>query len=129
MKTYKLTPLEELRLEKKRLNEQRLISGQRLSYQLQYLNDNWEDMLAKGVTSSIKIKLSETLANLVGESANVTPFRHKRSRLRLNNAAANIIMSNLPLIGTIAWRIARPALMGYITRQVTARIFGKRRKK
>ena len=64
MSTYKLSPLEELRLEKKRYNEQRTIVSQRLSYQLQYLNDNWGTMLTKGVTSSIRTKLSETVDSL-----------------------------------------------------------------
>lgn len=67
MNRYKLTPLEELQLEKKRLNEQRMISSQRLSYQLQYLSDNWGTMLTKGVSSSIKTKFSETLDNLTAD--------------------------------------------------------------
>lgn len=50
MSTYKLTPLEELRLEKKRLREERAIASRRLSYQLQYLNNNWGSMLTKEVT-------------------------------------------------------------------------------
>ena len=64
MSTYKLTPLEELRLEKKRLREERGIASQRLSYQLQYLNDNWGTMLTKGISSSVKAKLAETIDNL-----------------------------------------------------------------
>ena len=51
MKSYKLTPLDELHLEKKKLREERAISGQRLSYQIQYLADNWGSMLTKGVTT------------------------------------------------------------------------------
>ena len=64
MKSNKLTPLDELHLEKKRLREERAISGQRLSYQLQYLADNWGSMLTKGVTGSLKNKLAETMENL-----------------------------------------------------------------
>ena len=59
MSTYKLTPLEELRLEKKRLREERAIASRRLAYQLQYLNDNWGSMLTKGVSSSVKTKIAE----------------------------------------------------------------------
>ena len=47
MSTYKLTPLEELRLEKKRLREERAIASRRLSYQLQYLNNNWAQLHTK----------------------------------------------------------------------------------
>ncbi|MGI6572761.1 MAG: hypothetical protein ACOX19_04945 [Fermentimonas sp.] len=129
MNRYKLTPLEELRLEKKRLNEQRKISSQRLSYQLQYLSDNWGTMLTKGVSSSIKTKFSETLDNLASGPAHVPPYMTRRSRSWLNNAAVNIIISNLPFLSSIAWKITKPALIAYVTRQATARIFGKRRKK
>lgn len=106
-----------------------MISSQRLSYQLQYLNDNWGTMLTRGVTSSIKTKFSETLDNLAGEPPPMPPLVTRRSRSWLNSAAVNIIVSNLPLIGSIAWKITKPALVAYVTRQVTARIFGKRRKK
>ena len=40
MSRYKLNPLEELQLEKKRQKEERAIASQRLSYELQYINDN-----------------------------------------------------------------------------------------
>ena len=56
MSTYRLSPLEELRLEKERVKEERTIANQRLSYQLQYLNDNWGTLLTKGLTSSVKTK-------------------------------------------------------------------------
>ncbi len=124
-----MTPLEELRLEKKRLNEQRKISSQRLSYQLQYLSDNWGTMLTKGVSSSIKTKFSETLDNLTGDVPHIPPYMTRRPRSWLNNAAVNLIVSNLPLIGSIAWKITKPALIAYVTRQATARLFGKRRKR
>lgn len=129
MKTYKLTPLEELQLEKKRLNEQRSISSQRLSYQLQYFNDNWGTMLTKGVASSIKIKFSETLDTLSSGSTDVTPFVTKRSRPWLNNAVVNIALSNLPLIGSMAWRVAKPALLAFATKKATSLLFRKKRRK
>ena len=64
MSRYKLNPLEELQLEKKRQKEERAIASQRLSYELQYLNDNWGSLLTKGITSSIRSKLTETVDNL-----------------------------------------------------------------
>lgn len=127
MKTYKLTPLDELHLEKKRLREERAISGQRLSYQIQYLGDNWGSMLTKGVTSSIKNKFSETVDNLSsGSSSSIVPFRTKKS----GNIWVNMALSNLPLIGGIAWRIAKPTLFAFAARKVTGKLFGfgKRRK-
>ena len=56
MRTYKLTPLEQLKLEKSRLREERGIAQQRMSYQFKYFSDNWGSLLTKGVTSSIKNK-------------------------------------------------------------------------
>lgn len=125
MKTYKLTPLEELKLEKKRLREERTIAGQRLSYQLQYLGDNWGSMLTRGVTSSIKSKFADTVDNFSSSSsASVTPFVTKKK-----NPWLNLVTSNLPEIGSVAWNVARPALMAIATKKVTSMIFGRKRKR
>ena len=64
MSTNKLTPLEELRLEKKRLREERAVAGKRLSTQLEYLNNNWGVMLTKEVTSTFKSRFAESVCNL-----------------------------------------------------------------
>jgi hypothetical protein len=128
MKTYKLTPLEELRLEKKRYNEQRSIASQRLAYQLQYLNDNWGTMLTKGVTSSIRTKFSETVDNLSGGSTAMTPFVTKRAHPWLNNTVMNIVVSNLPLIGSLTWKLTKPALLAFAAKKATSMLF-KRKKR
>ncbi|NLX65920.1 MAG: hypothetical protein GXZ19_03975 [Bacteroidales bacterium] len=125
MSSYRLTPLEELRLEKRRLREERGIAGQRLSYQLQYLNDNWGIMLTKGITSSMKSKLTATVDNLSsGSSYSVTPFVAKRS-----NPWLNLVMSNLPLIGSLSWKVAKPALIAFTIRKIPTMLFGKKKKK
>jgi hypothetical protein len=121
MSTYKLTPLEELRLEKKRLREERTIASQRLVYQLQYLNDNWGSMLTKGMTSSIKSKFAETMNNLSpGSSHAITPFITRRA-----NPWVNLALSNLPLIGSITWRIVKPTLIAFATKKVASSLFGR----
>ncbi|SFK73104.1 hypothetical protein [Proteiniphilum acetatigenes] len=125
MSTYKLTPLEELRLEKKRLREERVIASQRLSYQLQYLNDNWGTMLTKGITSSVKSKLAETVDHLSsGSSYSVTPFVTKRT-----NPWLNLALSNLPLIGSLSWKVAKPALIAFAVRKIPSMLFGRKRKR
>ena len=125
MSTYKLTPLEDLRLEKKRLREERIIASQRLSYQLQYLNDNWGSMLTKGVASSVKSKLVETVDNLSsGSSFSVTPFVTKRT-----NPWLSLALSNLPLIGSLSWKVAKPALIAFGIRKIPSMLFGKKRKR
>src|SRR5690554_210422 len=130
MSKYKLDPLEELRLEKKRQREERKIASQRLSYQIQYLNDNWGSMLTKGVTSSIKSKFSDTMDNFsTSSSTSVTPFITKVSNPWLNNTITQIILSNLPLIGSVTWNIAKPALIAFGARKITSILFGRKRKK
>lgn len=124
MSTYKLNPLEELRLEKRRLREERVIASQRLSYQLQYLNDNWGSLLTKGVTSSLKSKLAETVDNISsGSSYSVTPFVTRRT-----NPWLNLAMSNLPLIGSLSWKVAKPALIAFGIRKIPSLLFGKKKK-
>lgn len=126
MRTYKLTPLEELHLEKKRLREERAISGQRLSYQLQYLSDNWGSLITKGIASSIKSKISGTVDNFSsGASSSMTPFVTKRA----GNPWLNFLVSNIPQMGTLAWSLARPAILAFAAKKVTSMIFGRKRKK
>ncbi len=126
MKSYKLTPLDELHLEKKKLREERAISGQRLSYQLQYLADNWGSMLTKGVSSSIKNKFSETVDNLsYGSSSSVVPFKTKKP----GNPWLNLALSNLPFLGGVAWKVAKPAILAFAAKKVTGKLFGGKKRK
>ena len=130
MGKYKLNPLEELRLEKRRHKEERAIASQRLSYQLQYLSDNWGSMLTKGVTNSVKSKFAETFDSIsASSSTSVTPFITKRHSSWLNNTAMQILLSNLPLLGSVSWRFAKPALIAYSARKVSSLIFGRKRRR
>ncbi len=126
MKSYKLTPLDELHLEKKKLREERAISGQRLGYQIQYLADNWGSMLTKGVASSIKNKFTETVDTLsYGSSSSVVPFKTKKP----GNPWLNLALSNLPLIGGVAWRVAKPAILAFAAKKITGKLFGGKKRK
>lgn len=130
MSRYKLNPLEELQLEKKRQKEERAIASQRLSYELQYLNDNWGSLLTKGITSSIRSKLTETVDNLTtSSSSSITPFVTKGHHSWFNNAAMQIIMSNLPFIGSVSWKFAKPALLAFGAKKVSTALFGRKRKR
>ena len=124
MSRYKLTPLEDLRLEKKRLRKERTIASQRLTYQLQYLNDNWGSMLTKGIASSFKSKFAETVDNLSsGSSFPLTPFVTRRT-----NPWVSFAMSNLPLISSVTWKLTKPALLAFAVKKATSLIFGRKRK-
>ena len=125
MSTYKLNPLEELRLEKKRLREERSIASQRLSYQLQYLNDNWGSMLTRGLTSSMKLKFAETMDNLSsGNNYSVTPFVARKA-----NPWVNLLVSNLPLLSSVTWKLSKPALIAFALKKGTSLLFGRKKKK
>ncbi|HHT33715.1 MAG: hypothetical protein WC191_08670 [Proteiniphilum sp.] len=125
MSTYKLNPLEELRLEKKRLREERSIASQRLSYQLQYLNDNWGSMLTRGLTSSMKLKFAETMDNLSsGNNYSVTPFVTRKA-----NPWVNLLVSNLPLLSSVTWKLSKPALIAFALKKGTSLLFGRKKKK
>ena len=125
MSTYKLNPLEELRLEKKRLREERSIASQRLSYQLQYLNDNWGSMLTRGLTSSMKLKFAETMDNLSsGNNYSVTPFVTRKA-----NPCVNLLVSNLPLLSSVTWKLSKPALIAFALKKGTSLLFGRKKKK
>ena len=130
MSKYKLGPLEELRLEKKRFKAERKIASRRLSYEIQYINDNWGSMLTKGISSSIKSKFSETVDNLSTPSyASVKPFITKVRNPWLHNTVTQIILSNLPLIGSAIWNITKPALIAFGAKKITSAVFGRKKKK
>jgi hypothetical protein len=112
-------------LEKKRLSEERTIASQRLSYQLQYLNDNWGSMLTKGLASSVKSKFAETVDNISsGSSYSVTPFVTRRT-----NPWVNFAMSNLPLISSVTWKLTKPAILAFAVKKATSVIFGRKKRK
>ncbi len=126
MRTYKLTPLDELCLEKKRLRENRAIAAQRLSYQMQYLEDNWGSMLTQGVASSVKTKFVETIDTLTsGYSESIFPLSGKKNRM----AWLNIFTSNLPLVSKVAWQVGKPAVVAFIMKKITGRFWGGKSKK
>ncbi|MDD2328324.1 MAG: hypothetical protein PHZ13_08425 [bacterium] len=125
MSTYKLTPLEELRLEKKREREERNIASQRLSYQLQYLSDNWGSMITRGITSSMKTKFVETIDTLSsGNDYSVTPYVTRK-----RNPWVNLALSNLPLLGSVTWKLTKPAIIAFVLKKGTSLLFGRKKKK
>jgi len=127
MKTYKLTPLEQLQMEQKRLREERAIAEQRMGFQFQYLADNWGTLLTKGVASSIKNKITETVDGISSAgNASTAPFITKP--LSVFNWRG-LIKSNLPfLVSSIVWKTAKPALIAFAAKKVSSLIFGRRRK-
>lgn len=128
MKTYKLTPLEQLQMEQKRLREERAVAEQRMYFQLQYVADNWGSMLTKGISSSIKSKIAGTMDSISSSgNASVTPFVTKPSGFNWS-LLTGLFTSNLPTIGSTAWKLAKPALLAFATKKITSMLFGKSHK-
>lgn len=129
MGKYRITPLDELYLAKKKAREERAIAEQRLSYQLQYLADNWGTLITKGISSSVKTKFAETIDNLSHGSSvtgSVMPFKSKQKSY---THWINLALSNLPLISKIAWRITKPTVYAFAAKKLTSKLFGFKSKK
>ncbi len=131
MRTDRLSPLNELHLAKKQAREVRAISEQRLSYQLQYLEDNWGTLLTKGVTSSVKTKFSETIDNIAhGQPSSLMSMAAATTQSRRGAPQwMNIVLSNLPLISKVAWKVAKPTVFAFAAKKVTNKLFGFKKRK
>lgn len=125
MTKYSITPLDELRLAKKQAREERAIAEQKLSYQLQYLQDNWGTLMGKGLSSSVRTKFLETIDNISQGSLSSNtplPFMPKPSR---QPQWVNLALNNVPLISKVVWRLAKPTLYAFTAKKVTQKLFGK----
>ena len=126
MKTYKLTPLEQLKLEEKQLREEIKISEQKMVFQLQYVNDNWGAMLLKGVTSSIMNKVSDTFEHSSPASSASYLTRSIGSG---GWSWGNLLLSNYKSIGSIGWKVLKPLALTFLTKKATSKLFPKRKKR
>lgn len=126
MRTQRLSPLNELHLAKKVAREQRAISEQRLSYQLQYLADNWGTLLTKRLTSSVKTKFAETMDNITHSSPSpLMPM----SNLKRSGYWFNFALSNMPLMGRIVWKIAKPTVYAFAAKKLTSKLLGSKKRR
>lgn len=126
MKTYKLTPLDQLNLEKKQLREELKVSEQKMAFQLQYIQDNWGSMLLKSVTSSIMSKVTDS----GGSSSPVSTTTYlTRSVGKGAGGWGSLLLSNYKSIGAVGWKILRPIALSFITKKATSRLFSKRKRK
>lgn len=123
MRTYKLTPLDQLKLEKKQLHEEINTAEQKMVFQLQYLNDNWGSMLLKGATSSIKNRLTDTVGQIspVSQSSYVTRT--------LGGGWGNLFLSNYKLVGSVGWKIIKPIALTFLTRRATSMLFHRKKRR
>ncbi len=122
MKTYKLTPLDQLLLEEKQLREEIKVSEQKMVFQLQYLNDNWGSMLLNGITSTVKSRVSNTIEHLslIASSPYVTRA--------IGGGWGGLLLSNYKLLGSMGWKIIKPIALTLLTRKAKTMLFPKRKR-
>lgn len=123
MKTYKLTPLDQLMLEERQLREEIKISEQKMVFQMQYINDNWGSMLLKELTSTVKNKVSDTFEHISPVSS--SPYVTRT----LGGGWGNLFLSNYKLVGSIGWRLIKPIALTLITRKAKTMLFGRKRRR
>ena len=111
MKTYRLTPLDQLKLEERQLREEIKISEQKMVFQLQYINDNWGSMLLKGITSSVKNKVTNTFEHIspIATSPYVTRA--------IGGGWGGLLLSNYKLVGSMGWKILKPIAITILSRK------------
>ena len=123
MKTYKLTPLDQLRIEEKQLREEIKISEQKMAFRLQYINDNWGSMLLKSTTSSIMNKVTD---RAIGSS----PVSSTSYLTRLPGGGwGNFFLSNYKTVGSVGWRLLKPLALTFLTRKATSMLFSRKKKR
>ena len=123
MKTYKLTPFDQLKLEEKQLREEIKISEQRMAFQLQHIHDNWGSMLLKSTTSSIMNKVTDR-ANSSSPISNTSYLTRS-----VGGGWGSFFLSNYKTVGSIGWKILKPIALTFITKRATSMLFSKRKRK
>ena len=125
MKTYKLTPLEQLKLEQKQLREEIKISEHKMAFQLQYINDNWGSMLLKSVTSSVMNKFTDRIEH----SSPVSRTSSLTRTLGVGGSLGSLLLSNYKTVGSVGWRLLKPIALTFLTKKVTSKLFPKRKRR
>ncbi len=123
MKTYKLTPLDQLLLEERQLREEIQVSEQKMVFQFQYLNDNWGSMLLKGITSTVKNKVTNTFEQISPIVA--SPYVTRA----IGGGWGNLFLSNYKLVGSLGWRIIKPIALTLITKKAKSMLFPSKKRR
>ena len=123
MKTYKLTPLDQIILEQKQLREEIKISEQKMAFQIQYINDNWGSMLLKSTTSSIMNKVT----NRIEGSSPISNMSYLPQSV--SGGWGSFLLSNYKSVGSIGWRLIKPLALTMLTKKVTTKLFKKKKRK
>lgn len=113
-----LTPLQQLRAEKRQLKKQYTAEGERLAQNWDYLSNNVGSIFFNTVLGSAKgliggnTKLKESIP---------TPFGQSNSL----HAVFSGLTASLPVI----WEIAQPMLIGFFVKKIKNFFFSKKKKK
>lgn len=124
MKTYRLTPYEQIKLEEKQLREEIKISEQKMAFQLQYIQDNWGSMLLRSTTSSIINRVADRTTSSSSPISR-TPYLTRT----VGGGWGNFFLSNYKTVASIGWRFLKPIALGLVTKKATSMLFSKKKKK
>ena len=120
MKTYKLTPLEQLKLEQKQLREEI-----KMAFQLQYISDNWGSMLLKSATSSVMNKVTDRIES----SSPVSKTSSLTRTLGVGGGLGGLLLSNYKTVGSLGWRLLKPIALTFLTKKATSLLFPKKKRR
>ncbi len=109
-------------LEERQLREEIKISEQKMAFQLQYINDNWGSMLLKGITSSIKNKVTNTFEHIAPIAT--SPYVTRT----LGGGWGNLLLSNYKVVGSLGWRLIKPVVFTILTHKAKSLLSSKKKR-
>jgi len=111
----KLSPIEELRAERKALKLEVKMHEDRLKDNLMYAKHNWGTLLLSSVVSSSTNSV-KSLFGFSSEGGDEEGHGHSS------------LLDKIISIAPLAWSILQPILLGMITKKVSSFFFGKKKK-
>lgn len=123
MRTYNLTPLDQLELEERRLREEINISEQKMAFQLKYISDNWGSMIVKSISSSIMNKVTDRV-----ESSSPISTTSLLTR-SIGGGLGSLLLSKYKSVGSLGWKLFKPMALAFITKKATTKLFSSKKKK
>lgn len=120
MKT-KISPLEELKLEKQRLQDECEIQKVRLLNKYEYAKKNLGTLTLGSTVSTTKSGLSGIFSLFSG--------KHKNSDNKTNNLTTSGFSQALSSFTPVVWEMAQPILLGFVLEKVKSIFKSKKKKK
>ncbi len=111
----KLSPLEELRVERAKLKEDIVLHENKIKEDFSYLKNNWGSMIITSMFSSSTNSSKSESDSSFGKDL-------------FGSSKLTSIVDGIIAVAPGIWSIAQPLLLGMITKRITSFIFGKKKK-